>query len=134
MRINRRTLILGAAAMLTAAAAAPGLMTTRRAFRRILAQNFAPDIVAHPETDRFLDSLIARLDWPEGVAERVFWVRQFTGLSNIDPSQIDALVLTAFVKETTVVRAEEVGADMLFLGVANPLENPCNNPLSSMWL
>ena len=138
MRIGRRTLLIGASALAVCAAAVPVVFSTRQVFARILARHFSTGIARHPETDAFLDSFVARwqADRPTetSLSERLHWARDWMGVGDAERLGAEAVLLRSFVRETTVVRAEEANEDLLFLGPSDPLGNPCANPLSSYWL
>jgi len=136
--IARRTVLIGTLAIAASGTALFSVFSTRRVFERVLAKAFAPQIVAHPETSAFLDSYVerwrARQPTERTLSERLKWARHWVGLDDVERMSTEAQLLRAFVRETTVVRAEEVGEDLVFLGPSDPLGNPCANPLSSLWL
>ena len=139
MRISRRALLFLGGASIALVAVPPAIMSLRRNVLNILAQEFSPVVAGHPEAEAFARSYSDRFqesrDAPRKLSDSYDGIiGQFGGTTSRQKT-LRRRVITAFVRETNAVIAEETGESLVFLGGPfDPYERPCSNPLSAQWL
>ncbi|MCG6904317.1 MAG: hypothetical protein LJE68_16715 [Rhodobacter sp.] len=140
MPLSRRRIIAGGMLAVLAGLSIP--LATRRIedeLRAILDANFGPAIADAPESALFIADVADvwnGLNTPlQRITRPTLWM--LGPLLPIARRQRDALgenVVNLFLRATNVVRAHETGDDLQYVGIPDPYQNPCANPLSFAWL
>ncbi len=121
MRVTRRVLVLGTSAVAIAAALSiralrPAEMQTvalePEPLLSLVRREFGPSIAGMTGARSFAEDLAAR---PE-------------------TEMPEDLVVIAFIRATTVIRAMETGDDLVYVGLEELHTSPCRNTLSVNWL
>lgn len=131
MAISRRQLLfLGTAVALGAAAAGLLIPPLRRRAHDAIAKAFGAEIAAHGETAAFLDAYVQRANQGAG---RVELLRRamLTLVNDSAADQEDEAVVSSFAISTNVVRASELGEDLVFVALYDPYDSLCSNQLNS---
>ena len=140
MGISRRTAMIGGAALAIGAASFGMLTHTFESqAKAILSDHFGTDIANSDETAAYIKEIATF--WKDANSPRNQFLRpKYWALAPLFPgaraerASLEEQVVIMFIRSSNVIRAVEAGEDLTYLGSPNPYENPCANPLGSMWL
>lgn len=132
MRPSRRWLLIAGAAAALSGGGWLGRTSPRARAQDILQRVFGPEIAALQATAEFIDDYLADLSLPNKV--KLCLVRMKDWLPLSDDSAAEERIVNAFARSSNAVRAAEIGEAFVYLGLNDPYESPCINPMTSHWL
>lgn len=136
MRLSRRSILLGTAALALMPAAPLLRGGVQDYLYDLIAAQFGPAIADHSATAAFLDAARAALTqnatpWQRQVADAYFdYEIDRLNLNEDIEDQLDAWLIERFLQSTNAIDAVENKAALEFLGFFAPYENPCVNGLA----
>ncbi|KMW60589.1 hypothetical protein AIOL_000751 [Candidatus Rhodobacter oscarellae] len=140
MAVSRRSFLrFGLVAGVGAAGAWIWSRSIEAELRSILRRNFASRIADAEGSTAFIDDF-ARL-WRgrtslhnQSYRPRFWATAVWSQKAQREREAFEANVLAHYLRATNVIRADETDQDLIYLGMPNPYESPCSNPISSEWL
>lgn len=138
--LTRRAALLGA---LFAGTAALGLPLASRGIeeelRDILRRSFGAQVAASPEAEPFIAEVAGFWRQVHSPTQQVlrpkYWaLARWYGGARDERRVLEGNVVELFLRATNYVRHEEVGEELVYIGLPNPYESACSNPLSAQWL
>ncbi len=136
MRLSRRSILLGSAALALLPAAPLLRGGIQDFFHDLIAAHFGPAIADHRETAAFLDAARAALTrnatpWQRQMADAYFdYEIDRLDLNEDTEDKLEAWLIERFLQSTNAIDAVDGKGALEFLGFFDPYENPCVNGLA----
>lgn len=134
-----RRWVLGGGAALAVVGGVLGYRRIEDELHAIIAREFGGSIVDAPETGPFIADVAAVWRGLAPARDRALRPTLWT-LAPLVPvlrrerENLSRNVVELFLRSTNMVRALETGEELAYLGLPDPYERPCANPLSSHWV
>ena len=118
-------------------------LATRRVddeFYRIIREHFGSDIARNPEATAFIQDATALWVKNKTKTKQIlrpnYWLLSaISENANAERASLESAIVQTFLRTTNVVQVYETGEEeLIYLGLIDPYEAPCSNPLSSHWV
>lgn len=138
MRLSRRSLLAGGAALLAAGGALVLTGGFPAAIRAHFRDVFGEEIAAHPDTALFAEEFTHQLRAGGGKRDLllVTYSRvkpRFMGPVWSHEREALQIAVEKFIQSSNVVRFHETGEDFAYDGLFDPPTTPCSNQMSVFW-